>query len=234
VATILVGDRDSEMVEGSTRTMTREGYLIVLASEGREVIASVRRREPDAVIIGDGLPDLGPGEICKQLREESTVPIVVIGAVGDEFARVLALELGADNYLTKPISPRELLAQIRAIFRRIRFAEQRLGERHGDILRDGDLDIDLLQHQVRCASEVVPLLPKEFSLLAFLVGHPDVVHTREQLLAAAWGDAFTGSARTVDAHIRELRKKIEADPSNPERIQTILRVGYIFVSHARR
>ena len=228
---ILVVDDEATLVETIRYNLKREGYEVAVAFDGQQALEIARRERPDLVVLDLMLPKLDGFEVCRTLRRESTVPILMLTAKDDEVDRIVGLELGADDYITKPFSMRELLARIRATLRRVQMLRAEASAQQEEApaaLHAGDLEVDLRQHRVFVRGEEISLKPKEFDLLAFLVGNPGQVFTREVLLRRVWGYDFAGDTRTVDVHIRGLREKIEANPGEPTRIDTVRGVGYRF------
>jgi DNA-binding response OmpR family regulator len=224
--TILVVDDETTLRETLVEALELEGYRAVPAANGREALIRFRANQPDLVLLDLMLPELSGVEVCRILRAESQVPIIMLTARDGELDKVVGLELGADDYVTKPFSLRELTARIRAIFRR---AEQLAATQAPPPLVDvGRAQVDLAGHRVLRDGEVVPIKPKAFELLAFLVRNPGQVFTRDQLLEKVWGYDYAGESRTVDVHVHWLRAEIEEDPAAPELLQTVRGVGYVF------
>jgi DNA-binding response OmpR family regulator len=224
--TILVVDDETTLRETLVEALELEGYRAVPAANGREALIRFRAHQPDLVLLDLMLPELSGVEVCRILRAESQVPIIMLTARDGEVDKVVGLELGADDYVTKPFSLRELTARIRAIFRR---AEQLAATQAPPPLVDvGRVQVDLAGHRVLRDGRVVPLKPKAFELLAFLVRNPGQVFTRDQLLEKVWGYDYAGESRTVDVHVHWLRAEIEEDPAAPELLQTVRGVGYVF------
>ena len=196
--------------------LERDGFTVVRAERGEEALAEVERRPVRVIVLDIGLPDMDGFEVCRRIRLDSHVPILMLTARDEEPDRVSGLELGADDYLTKPFSPRELVARVKAVLRRAEpwLEEARLSARDVVVLRDA--------REVRVAGEPVPLTSREFDLLSILLGNPDRVLTRELLLDRVWGLAFPGGTRTVDMHVATLRRKL----GRPELVQTVRGVGY--------
>lgn len=220
---ILVVD-DEELIQELIKfNLEKEGYQVITAYDGSEVLGLVEEKRPDLVVLDIMLPAVNGLEVCKQLRlkpEFCDLPIIMLTAKGEEIDKVLGLEIGADDYITKPFSPRELLARIRARLRRMKpVAEE------NEIVR-GDLRIDLNRFQVIVRNEKVELTNKEYELLKVLATTPGKVFTRDELLERIWGYEYLGDTRTVDVHVRHLRQKIEKDPSSPEYIETLRGIGY--------
>lgn len=229
--TILVVEDEPVLLETLEYNLKREGYRVLTVASGRSAVETFRRERPDLVILDVMLPDIDGFEVCRILRRESTVPILMLTARSDEVDKVVGLEVGADDYVTKPFSMRELLARVKALLRRERMLREELAaERAGgrERLVFGDLVIDDASRTVYLRGEPVPLKPKEYDLLLFLARHRGMVLSRELILERVWGWDFVGGSRTVDVHIRWLREKLEEDPANPTRIVTVRGVGYRF------
>ncbi len=209
------------------------GYLVVVAKDGADGLALHARESPDLVILDIMLPAIDGFEVCRRIRVWSQTPILMLTARGDEDDRITGLELGADDYLVKPFSPREVVSRVRAILRRVSNQEvshdQTLPEQRGkgDVLRFPDLTIDLLARRVEVQGHEVALTPIEFDLLALLARSPDRVFTREVLMNTVWGYDYLGDGHTIDVHMSALRKKIDVDPDQ-RYIKTVWRVGYRF------
>jgi DNA-binding response OmpR family regulator len=224
--TILVVDDEKTLRETLVEALELEGYRAIPAADGREALIRFRADQPDLVLLDLMLPELSGVEVCRILRAESAVPIIMLTARDGEVDKVVGLELGADDYVTKPFSLRELTARIRAIFRR---AEQLAATQVPPPLVDvGRVQVDLAGHRVLRDGQVVPIKPKAFELLAFLVRNPGQVFTRDQLLEKVWGYDYAGESRTVDVHVHWLRAELEEDPAAPELLQTVRGVGYVF------
>ena len=208
---------DEESIASLVRSyLERDGFNVVRAGCGREALAEVDRRPVRVVVLDIGLPDMDGFEVCKRIRNGSRVPILMLTARDEEPDRISGLELGADDYLTKPFSPRELIARVKAVLRR---AEPWLDEAQ---LSAGDVVVERDAREVRVAGEPVTLTAREFDLLSILLGNPDRVLTRELLLDRVWGLTFPGGTRTVDVHVATLRRKL----GRPELVQTVRGVGY--------
>ncbi len=230
MARVLVVDDEATLVDTIRYNLRREGYDVQVASEGNDAIRLARASSPDLVVLDLMLPGLDGLEVCRQLRRESTVPILMLTAKDDEVDKIVGLEVGADDYMTKPFSMRELLARIRAMLRRSRMTQQSSEVDGAQAVRSGDLEADPLQRRVVLGEKPIQLKPKEFDLLVYLMQQRGRVLTRDQLLEKVWGYTFGGDTRTVDVHIRWLREKIEEDPGTPRRLETVRGVGYRFVS----
>lgn len=228
LATILVVD-DEELIQELLRfNLEKEGYQVRIAGNGQETLEQIGKELPDLVVLDVMLPGMDGLEVCKQLRTMPKcleLPVIMLTAKGEEIDKILGLELGADDYLTKPFSPRELVARIKARLRRAKPAPEGTSE-----IRRGDLRLDLERFQVFNLDQEIELTPKEFELLRVLVVNPGKVYSRDELLEQVWGYDFAGDTRTVDVHVRHLRQKIETDPSKPEKIETLRGIGYRFRS----
>ena len=222
---ILVVDDEPQIVDLLRSYLRREGFDVDEAGDGEAALAACARRRPDLVVLDLMLPKVDGREVCRRIRETSQTPIIMLTARDEETDKLLGLELGADDYITKPFSPREVVARVRAVLRRG-------GREAVEIVRVGDLAIDLRAHQVTLQGRRVDLTPTEFRLLEILAGHPNQVFTRMQLIDRVQGHAFEGYERTVDAHIKNLRGKVEPDPKNPRHILTVYGVGYKFQTAA--
>jgi DNA-binding response OmpR family regulator len=230
--TILVVDDETTLRETLVEALELEGYRAVPAADGREALVRFRADQPDLVLLDLMLPELSGVEVCRILRAESQVPIIMLTARTTEVDRVSGLDLGADDYVTKPFSLRELLARIRAQLRRV----DGLGARPASAmpapgrepLRLGTVTIDLAGHRLLRDGHELAIKPKAFELLAFLVRNPGQVFSRDQLLEKVWGYDYAGETRTVDVHMHWLRSVVEPDPSAPRFLHTVRGVGYVF------
>jgi DNA-binding response OmpR family regulator len=230
MARVLVVDDEATLVDTIRYNLRREGFDVQVASDGNEALKLARATTPDLVVLDLMLPGIDGLEVCRQLRRDSTVPILMLTAKDDEVDKIVGLEVGADDYMTKPFSMRELLARIRAMLRRSRMTQQAADADGTQSVRSGDLEADPLQRKVILGERSLQLKPKEFDLLVYLMQQRGRVLTRDQLLEKVWGYTFGGDTRTVDVHIRWLREKIEADPGSPVRLETVRGVGYRFVA----
>ena len=218
---LLLVEDDQTLRETLVYNLTREGYQVIQAGTGIAALDLAREHKPDLVLLDIMLPELDGLTVCRALRHETEVPIVLLTARSGEVDRIVGLDSGADDYIVKPFSLGELLARLRAVLRR--------GHRTpGTRLESNDLSLDLVGHRAFRAGQPLTLAPKEFDLLAELIRHKDAVLTRDLLLQRVWGFDFGGDTRTVDVHIRWLREKIEDDPANPRRIETVRGIGYRF------
>jgi DNA-binding response OmpR family regulator len=218
---VLIVEDDQTLQETLAFNLDREGYEVLRASDGVSALNVARDKDPDLILLDVMLPELDGLTVCRTLRRESNVPIVLLTARGGEVDRIMGLDCGADDYIVKPFSLGELFARLRAVMRRKDNDAQTKME-------SGDLLLDVVGHRVWRAGDRVELTPKEFDLLAELIRHRGAVLTRDLLLQRVWGYDFNGDTRTVDVHIRGLREKIEQDPSNPIRIETVRGIGYRF------
>ncbi len=229
---ILVVEDDLTLLETLEYNLAGEGYKVLTAADGLTALEVAREEQPDLIVLDLMLPRLDGFEVCRILRREMNVPILMLTARAGEVDRVVGLEVGADDYLTKPFSMRELLARVKALLRRVRLIrEEMAGDQGGagtEQLVFGDLVIDLDRREVLVRGEALRPKPKEFDLLVFLARHRGMALSRDLLLERVWGWDYGGGSRTVDVHVRWLREKIEADPANPQLIVTVRGVGYCF------
>lgn len=237
---ILVVEDELTLRETLEYNLARLGYQVLTAANGFEALALVDAQRPDLVLLDLMLPGLDGFEICRRLRREHSMPVLMLTARADEIDKVVGLEVGADDYLTKPFSMRELLARVKALLRRVQLLREELTPREdtsptmrlrppsSEKLRLGDLIFDTTRHEIYRGAELLHLKPKEYELLSYLALHRGRVLTRERILEEVWGWDFSGGTRTVDVHIRWLREKIEDDPANPLRIVTVRGTGYRF------
>lgn len=220
---ILIVDDEPKIVKQAQDYLESSGFSVVAAGDGRTALAVARRERPDLIVLDLNLPGMDGLEICRALRRESDVPIIMLTARVAEADRLVGLELGADDYITKPFSPRELVARVRAVLRRVRGGVHQPG-----LIRVGDLEIDIHGHRVTRKGGLLRLTRTEFDLLVTLAQHPGQAFTREQLLDRLHGVAYDGYDRSIDAHIKNLRQKIERTPSAPRYVLTVYGVGYRF------
>ena len=226
--TVLVVEDEPNLLAALEYTLEQEGYVVLTAIDGESGLHLARTREPDVLILDVMLPSLDGFEICRIIRRESSIPILMLTARGEEVDRVVGLELGADDYVTKPFSMRELLARIRSLLRRASPPTSIGSQNDSEVLRSGDLIIDLASHSATLEDKPLDMKPREFSLLSLLAANRGRAFTRDQILERLWGHDYIGDSRTVDVHVRWLREKIEPEPSKPQRIVTIRGVGYRF------
>jgi two-component system, OmpR family, KDP operon response regulator KdpE len=225
-ARILLVDDEVSIQRAVAPLLRSRGYDVEIVSTGAEALQSIAAHAPDLIVLDLGLPDMDAAEVCQRVRSESTVPIVVLSARGAEADKVQALELGADDYVTKPFGPDELVARIRVALRRV----AAMGETPARQVRVGDLTVDYDRHRVVRGDEEIRLTPKEFDLLAFLVGNRDRVLTHRAILKAIWGSRAVNEPEHLWVLMGQLRKKIEPDPSNPRYLISEPWVGYRFAS----
>lgn len=225
--TILLVEDEETLARAVAFTLEREGYRMLTAADGAEGLAMAREAKPDLLLLDVMLPNIDGFDLCRILRRETTMPILMLTAKVDEVDRIVGLELGADDYMTKPFSMRELVARIKALFRRIEMDLTEKGKALSQPVLDSDgLRLDPAARVVTLRGKPVSLRPKEFDLLAFLLGNAGIVFSRDVLLERVWGYEYTGDTRTVDVHVRWLREKIEDDPGKPRRLVTMRGVGY--------
>ena len=224
MATVLVVDDEPIVREVVVRYLEREGHRTLEAPDGTAAREAIERTPPDLVLLDVMLPGVDGLELCRWIRASSELPVIMLTARGEEADRIVGLELGADDYVTKPFSPRELAARVRTVLRRSShrgLAEERLAF--------GEIELERETREVRHAAKEVRLTAKEFDLLWFLASHPRRVFSRDQLMASVWGYTAALDTGTVTVHIRRLRKKLERDPSQPRHLQTVWGVGYRLV-----
>ena len=221
---ILIVEDDRNLLDTLKYNLRKEGYNAVAAFDGAEALDVARREKPDLIILDIMLPKLSGFEVCRILRKEMTIPILMLTAKDEEVDKIVGLEIGADDYMIKPFSVRELLARLGAMLRRADISKQPASEKR--ILKIGDLEVDIGRHQALYRGSRLSLTPKEYDLLAFLAANEGLVFSREQLLEKVWGYDYAGDTRTVDVHIRWLRQKIEGDPAKPEHLVTVRGAGY--------
>lgn len=225
---ILIVEDETTLNETLEYNFKQQGFEVKTALDGHKALELARKFEPDIIILDIMLPGIDGLEITKILRKESSVPILLLTAQGEEIDRVVGLELGADDYLPKPFSMRELIARVKALLRRVLIDQQNLPLQTEKRLTFNNLVLDERKHEVYLDNNPLKLKPKEFELLLYLGNNVGKVMTRNQILKNVWGWDFDGGTRTVDVHIRWLREKIEIDPTNPERLITVHGVGYRF------
>jgi DNA-binding response OmpR family regulator len=220
VQRILIVDDEPKITRLVRDYLERSGFAVVTARDGREAVMRARTDRPDLIVLDLGLPDLDGLDVTRQLRRDSQVPIIMLTARDDEADQVAGLELGADDYVTKPFSPRELVARVRAVLRR------QAGEVGGEVLRAGDLELDVPKMRAEVSGRAIDLTTTEFQLLAALGRQPGRIFTRGQLLDAIHGVAFESYERAIDAHVKNIRRKLEPDPRRPRYLLTVYGVGY--------
>lgn len=241
---VLVVEDDDTLRETLEYNLNNQGYQVITAIDGYQGLASARRDQPDVILLDVMLPGLDGFEVCRILRKEMSVPILMLTARTEEVDKIVGLEVGADDYLTKPFSMRELLARVKALLRRVELIREDIAAQQSDEqaenmkaqaepslaqpLQFGDLAIDETRREVRMAGVPVRIKPKEFDLLIFLARHKGIALSRDLILERVWGWSYDGNSRTVDVHVRWLREKIEPDPANARRIVTVRGIGYRF------
>jgi DNA-binding response OmpR family regulator len=228
---VLIVEDEPTLLETLSYNLARQNYQVETATDGQQAVELARETHPDLIVLDLMLPKLDGFEVCRILRQEMNTPILILTARDDEIDRVIGLELGADDYMSKPFSMREFLARVKAQLRRMRLMREE--RESGDILpreiiKFGNLTLDLTRREVLLNERALMLKPKEFDLLLFLARHRGQVLTRELILERVWGWDFSGGSRTVDVHVRWLREKIEDDPAKPVRIVTVRGAGYRF------
>ena len=221
---VLVVDDDATVAEVVAAYLERAGYAVRRAADGPSAVAAARDRLPDLVVLDLMLPGFDGYEVLRQIRALGEVPVIMLTARGEEGDRILGLQVGADDYVTKPFSPRELVLRAASVLRRARVAHP-APDQAADVRRVGDLEVDVTGHQARLRGDPLALTGREFDLLAFLLKHPGQAFTRAELMRQVWGWEF-GDQSTVTVHVRRLREKIEADPAAPALIVTVWGVGY--------
>jgi DNA-binding response OmpR family regulator len=226
---IVIVDDDPTVADVVGRYLVRDGHTVECVHDGYEALRRISEQQPDLVVLDLMLPGIDGLEVCRRLRERWPIPVVMLTALGDETDRLAGFEIGADDYVTKPFSPRELAMRVRSVLRRSRSAlpadMQEGRQADPEILTDRDVTVDLSAHEVRVSGRLIQLTSREYDLLAFLLRHPRQAFTREQLLSEVWGWTF-GDTSTVTVHVRRLREKLETDPTLPRRIVTVWGVGY--------
>lgn len=218
---ILVVDDEPQIVKVLKAYLEKAGHQVITAQDGKAALLTFQREKPDFLILDLNLPGMDGLDVCKAIRRDSNVPIIMLTARVEEADKLIGLELGADDYVIKPFSPREVVARVRTIFRRTSTEPTR-----ADVIQVGDLAIDLEQHIVTLADRSIDLTPTEFDILVTLARHPRRVFSRLQIMEQAQGDAFEGYERTIDAHIKNIRLKLEPNPKKPTYIHTVFGVGY--------
>ncbi|MBM4404677.1 MAG: response regulator transcription factor [Chloroflexi bacterium] len=226
---VLVVEDEETLARAITYSLEREGYSALAAKDGAEGLAMAKQHAPDLVILDLMLPKIDGLEVCRILRRETTLPILMLTAKAEEVDKIVGLELGADDYMTKPFSMRELMARVKALLRRVEL-DRRAAKAApaGEVLRSDGLTLDPAARRVKLRERPIALRPKEFDLLAFLMRNKAIVFTRDALLEQVWGYEYGGDSRTVDVHIRWLREKIEEAPGEPKHLLTVRGVGYKF------
>lgn len=233
VEKILVVEDEISLQETLAYNLKKQGYEVVIAGDGPSALEVVRNSKPDLILLDIMLPGMDGFEVCRKLRSEVSTPVLMLTARDDEIDRVVGLEVGADDYLTKPFSMRELIARVKAMLRRVKIIRDEInlinsGADQRSFFEFDKIKIDLGRRELRVDNKIVNLKPKEFELLIYLIRHKNQVLSRDQILESVWGWEYIGDSRTVDVHVRWLREKVEEDPSNPKRIITARGAGYRF------
>ena len=235
---ILVVEDDNTVLEMLEYNLSRQGYQVVTAKDGRSALTFARQEKPNLIVLDVMLPGIDGFEVCRILRKEFSFPILMLTARTEEVDKIVGLEMGADDYLTKPFSMRELLARVKALLRRVDLIREAINSENAGSATDleepiplltfDNLEIDQNRREVRLNGEPLRLKPKEFDLILFLTRHQGIALSRDLILERVWGWTYDGNSRTVDVHVRWLREKIEADPGNARRILTVRGIGYRF------
>lgn len=233
VEKILIVEDEISLQETLAYNLIKQGYEVVIAGDGPSALEIVKSSKPDLILLDIMLPGMDGFEVCRKLRSEVSTPVLMLTARDDEIDRVVGLEVGADDYLTKPFSMRELIARVKAMLRRVKIIRDEInlinsGTEQRSFYEFDKIKIDLGRRELRVDNKIVNLKPKEFELLIYLIRHKNQVLSRDQILESVWGWEYIGDSRTVDVHVRWLREKIEEDPSNPKRIITARGAGYRF------
>jgi len=224
---ILVVDDERPISDIIKFNLEKENYKVIVAEDGQQALDMTYEHKPDLIILDIMLPVMDGFTVCKKLRDTLNTPIIMLTAKEEEVDKVLGLELGADDYMTKPFSVRELMARVKANIRRVNFGVSD-NEENGQVIKSGNLVIDLTRYEVRKNDKPLELTLREFELLKYLALHPEQVFSRETLLEEVWGYEYYGDVRTVDVTVRRLREKVEDEPSNAKYVQTKRGVGYYF------
>jgi two-component system alkaline phosphatase synthesis response regulator PhoP len=219
--TILVIDDEPKILQIARDYLENAGYRVIEAGDGQGALQRAQSEQPDLVVLDLGLPGMDGLDVCRQLRRNSDVPIIMLTARGEESDKLVGLELGADDYIVKPFSPKEMVARVRAVLRRFDRAQE-----PGDVLRAGQIELDIPRLRLSVAGREVELTPTEFDLLAALAAQPGRIFSRAQLLDAIHGVAIESYERAIDAHVKNIRRKIEPDPRQPRYVLTVYGVGY--------
>ena len=225
---ILVVEDEENILEAIKYSLSKEGYEVHGVSDGESALEKAKELSPNLVILDVMLPSLDGFEVCRILRKDMDVPVFMLSAKAEEIDRVVGLEIGADDYITKPFSMRELIARVRNALRRANEERKNSSGSKTEKIVVGELEIDLASHIVRLSGLSLDMKPREFSLLVLLASNSGRVYTRGQILESLWGHAYIGDVRTVDVHVRWIREKIERDPSRPNKLVTVRGVGYRF------
>jgi len=225
-ARVLVVEDDETLRFALAHNLKREGYTVLQAARGDDALALAREDPPDLIVLDVMLPGIDGIQVCRLLRRDTDVPIIMLTALGGESDRVAGLDIGADDYMAKPFGVRELMARIRALLRRS--GPRGVPDAVPSLIVSGDIALDHDRREVKRGASLLSLKPKEYDLLLFFLQHPGRLFSREQILDEVWGYDFYGGPRTVDVHVRWLRQKIEDDPGEPKRLRTVRGSGYLF------
>tara|TARA_B100001758_G_C18277628_1_gene539868 strand:+ start:171 stop:872 length:702 start_codon:yes stop_codon:yes gene_type:complete len=227
MTSILVVDDEPVFIEALTISLEREGFGVIAAADGPAALKAISEKDPDLILLDVMLPGMSGIDVCREVRKSSSVPVIMVTAKGEEIDAVVGLEVGADDYITKPYRLRELIARIRAILRRSENSpKEDETTSNPEVLVEGAVRLDLERHELSVDGELVSLALREFELLSYLMENSGRVVTRESLMQNVWGWDYIGDTKTIDVHVKRLRSKIESDPSAPLRISTIRGVGY--------
>lgn len=229
--TILVAEDEESFIDALELGLRREGFLVVVARDGQQAIEQFEAVKPDLVLLDLMLPRMSGIDVCRTIRTKSQIPIIMVTAKSTEIDTVVGLEVGADDYVTKPYSMRELVARIRAVLRR-HHGEDEPTPVKDEAIKRGDIRLDPVRHELLVRGQLVKLPLKEFELLEFLMSNAGRVLTRDTIIDRIWGAYYSGDTKTLDVHVKRLRSKIEIDPSNPELITTVRGLGYRFEDQA--
>ncbi|MDD4621484.1 MAG: response regulator transcription factor [Methanosarcina sp.] len=221
---ILLVDDDPHVSEVLSLYLEKEGYQVASADNGQEALQKIRQLDPCLMVLDVMMPEMDGIEVCRRVRAIKSLPIIMLTAKSEDLDKILGLELGADDYITKPFNPREVVARIKAVLRRT----NNIGDNKAKTLLFPQLEIDLSEYRVSVKGKVVALTPKEIELLWLMASHPNMVFTRENLLESVWGYTYSGETRTVDTHVKRLRRKLMIMPQNAWDIKTVWGVGYKF------
>ncbi|GGG85774.1 response regulator transcription factor [Paenibacillus radicis (ex Gao et al. 2016)] len=231
---VLVADDDANITDVCRRYLEREGYFVLTARDGLEALELWSSQRPDLIVLDLMMPRKDGWQVCKEIRQTEDIPIIMLTARGEEQDRLMGLTLGADDYLTKPFSPRELVLRVRNILRRVRHIQPAPSAASDHTIKYDDITIHVGKRKVEVSGQVIDLTVTEFEMLHLLASHPDQVFSRNQILSKLWDFSYEGDTTTVTVHIRRLREKIEPNPSEPKYIKTVWGIGYKFAGEASR
>ncbi|MDF2720969.1 MAG: DNA-binding response regulator [Paenibacillus sp.] len=231
---VLVADDETNITDVCRRYLEREGYHVITARDGLEALELWSSKKPDLIVLDLMMPRKDGWEVCEEIRQTEDVPVIMLTARGEEQDRLMGLTLGADDYLTKPFSPRELVLRVRAILRRVRHTQPAQDTSSEQMIRYEDFTIHVGKRRVEVCGQAIELTVTEFEMLYLLASHPDQVFSRSQILNKLWDFSYEGDTTTVTVHIRRLREKIEPNPSEPRYIKTVWGIGYKFAGEANQ